>query len=210
MIHLPNKRFYMMRHGKTISNAQGYVAGALDVPLIEEGREEARRMSRVVRELVDRPRLIVHSHLGRARDTAAIVNEGQNLPLIENPAMAERSLGDWTGIPLETWIARRAQGLSPPNGETTEALHARVLSGLAEILKLPEQPVLVVSHGGVIRGVLLHFGCEVHGVKNCGLYEFVPPQETSSPWQVWMHGLETKVLAKTDARLAAMPKPSIS
>lgn len=66
---------------------------------------------------------------------------------------------DWSTIPRElfdTWAQNYAE-LSPPNGETFSQLQQRGLMFLDEMRSLyPEQHLLVVTHGGMIRALLAH------------------------------------------------------
>lgn len=108
-----------------------------------------------------RPASIVASPLSRARSTATILSRA--LPAVRRPgivvdeAWTEHTLGEWEGL-TEAEIgpdcARwRAGLLVPPGGEAPEATRARVRRGLAAAAALPG-PVLVVTHGGIIRAAL--------------------------------------------------------
>jgi broad specificity phosphatase PhoE len=188
MITVPAKHFYMIRHGETVANAEGWVAGSLDTPLTDKGRRQPQAARQVLETLPLKPKLIIHTGLSRTKDTAIILNENLNLPMLERATMAEWCLGDWASIPLKTWVERREAGLTPPNGESKEAFGQRVIGGLEEVLNLPEEPLLIVTHGGVFRALMRHYKLNIGNIENCHLYEFVPSTENAPfPWKVWSH-----------------------
>ncbi|MDD3181315.1 MAG: histidine phosphatase family protein [Alphaproteobacteria bacterium] len=195
MTTLPNKPFYMMRHGETVANAEGYAAGSFDTPLTEKGRAQALAARDGFEALSPRPALIVHSNLSRARETASIINERLQIPMIEKASMAEQCFGDWKGLSWSTIHERIMAGETPPNGESMEMLTDRVIAGLSDILSMPEEPILIATHGGVFDALLWHFGCKLDDVKNCHLYEFAPSHpDAAFPWEIWHHdlsGIET-------------------
>lgn len=187
---LPPKTFYMMRHGETQANAEGYAAGSFDTPLTERGRSQAMAARRVFESLSPYPTLIVHSYLSRSQDTANILNGNSALPKLENPLMAEQCFGDWKGLSWEIIHDRIMAGEIPPNGESMEMLTDRVMAGLSEVLALPTEPVLIVTHGGVFDALFWKFHCKVDDVKNCHIYRFTPTAvDQPFPWEVWHHDL---------------------
>lgn len=189
---IPLKPFYMIRHGETEANAAKIMAGSLDTPLTEKGRLQARDVQRVIENLAVKPRNIVHSHLSRARDTAAIINEVLKAPLHEDPDLAELHAGDWEGVPYAQCNRIFSTWEDPPNGETFAAFTARVRRAKTRALENHDGPVLIVCHGGVMRGLGRMYGLDVPGMfKNCHLYEFQPaPEKARFPWRVWSYGFD--------------------
>ncbi len=184
---LPLKHFYMIRHGQTEANKREVMAGSTDSPLTELGREQAKSVQKVVSELKVKPKTIVHSDLSRARDTAHIINEVLNVPMHEEPDIAEIHSGDWEGRPwaecedlLDGWP-------TPPNGETFDEFAERLRKGKKLHIEQHDGPVLLVCHGGVMRGFGAIYGLNTPGIfENCHLHEFHPdPENTHFPWQVW-------------------------
>ncbi len=212
MIVLPAKTVYMIRHGETVANAEGWVAGSIDTPLTEKGRSEPTVLRHYLETLSNIPKLIIYTPLSRSKDTAVILNENLNLPMMECASMTERCFGDWQGIPLETMRERRDAGLEPPNGEISEVFEKRVINGLEEILKLPDEPVLIVTHGGVFGALTGYYKCKIELVKNCHLYEFVPSTEKSPfPWKIWSHQVsEEGSASRMPVEIAEAPKASSS
>lgn len=148
---LPRSEFWFLRHGQTDYNAQGLSQGAIDIPLNEIGREQARRAAPLLagRGLVG----IVASPMQRARETAEIVNEHLGLPLAFEPDLREVVFGGMEGQPLQPWFADWMEGRStPPGAESFAEITARAGGALRRLLAQPG-PLLLVSHGAFFRAV---------------------------------------------------------
>jgi len=180
---IPLKPFYMIRHGESIANHDGYFSGNLDVKLTAQGIEQAKQAQVIFDNLEVKPSIIIHSHLSRARDTAAIMNENQQAPMVETPLLGEHHFGDWEKQPWDNVRPAFMDGQDPPNGETRIEFNARVKKGFIYALSRAEMP-LIVCHGGVFRGLFENFGIEIHGIENCALYQFNPHKAdaNSFPW----------------------------
>ncbi len=201
MAILPAKPFYLMRHGETEANARGVVAGSLDTPLTEKGRQQAQASKPILKALPRMPELIVHSPLSRAKETAEILNQNYGLPMQSRASIAEQNIGGWAGISLKEWIMRRDAGLSPPEGETSEEFMGRVMAGFEEILSLPANAIFIVTHAGVIRAFMMHYGHSFEFAGNAQVYAFIPGAKNASfPWKICRYGMspEGQVLSSSD------------
>ncbi len=186
---IPSKKFYMVRHGETVANVKGYAAGALDTPLTDRGRGQAEALRHIIETIKLSPKVIVHSHLSRARETASIMGASLEINLVENRDIAECSFGDWAGQPWKLVQERIRQGMEPPNGESGIAFLRRAMKGLCDVVSKYER-ALIVTHGGVFDALARHYGCAIADVENCHLYEFDPMvQPKKFPWDVWHHYL---------------------
>lgn len=196
---IPLRRFYMIRHGETEANAAQIMAGSLDSPMTPAGRDQARAVHRVIEDLRDKPTLIVHSHLSRARDTATIINEVLKVPMIEDPDFAEIHAGDLEGVGWEH-CSHFDDYRDMPNGERFEDFFARVRRAKNRVLGSEPGPVLIVSHGGVFRAFTKLYGIDIPGVRNCHLHEFSPvaasPENSPPvfPWDVWHYDYEATLI----------------
>ena len=139
---------WLVRHGETVSNADGRLSGWSDVPLSERGQEQARTLRPVLAE--ERFDGIWSSDLVRAVDTARLaVGE----PTVD-PRLREMDFGDlegrkWAEIGDEQRDAILAfDDYTAPGGESTSSLRARVLEFVEA---LPAGRHLIFSHGGAIR-----------------------------------------------------------
>ncbi len=178
-------KLLVIRHGQTDWNIQGLFQGDTDVPLNEEGRRQAREAaSQLSPGDAD---LILCSTLGRARETAAILNEVLHCPVIYRRELIERGFGEWEGRLIEECrrIPYMQSGMlynihdreSHYGIETAEALCGRISGILNEIKTYyPDRTVLLVSHGGTLRCLNAFFeGIAEDGslpriwIKNCEL-----------------------------------------
>lgn len=145
---------YLVRHGETDWNLHHRIQGSTDIPLNETGRAQARATGRL---LASRTwDAIVASPLSRAFETASIIaaENGLGTPSTLD-AIVERHYGEAEGL-AEDELGARFPGDTPvPGRETREAVAERVLPALMALAEShPDQSVIVVSHGGVIRSVV--------------------------------------------------------
>ncbi len=148
--------WHFVRHGESVANAQGWVAGHVDAELTRAGVEQAESLRPALAEL--RPGRVVSSDLARARRTAELA-WGDRAPGLEvHEALRERHLGAWE---RETLGTLRGDGRirtlyswrgTPPDGESQRMLAARVLTWLAAHDDGTE--TLLFVHGGLIRCVV--------------------------------------------------------
>lgn len=188
---------YLVRHGRTRSNADGLLTGSTDVPLDGLGLRQAERIAARIAEL-DRVDALLSSPLSRALATARAIGAriGREPELV--PDLVEISFGDLEGLTVERIeaehpeVAARMQDFDDhefawPGGESRRGFHRRVLAAFEAILaEHPGQAVAVVAHGGVIGSFL----AQVHGevandwrrfpIANCALTHLhVTPDHTA-------------------------------
>ena len=148
--------WHFVRHGQSVANAEGWVAGHVDTPLTELGKHQARQLRPALEGLsVER---VVASDLCRAHRTAELAWGHQTPPITSHPELRERDLGLWEREPLQTLRADgRIEALygwasHPPHGESQRALARRVLRWLAG--HDDGQDTLLFVHGGLIRCII--------------------------------------------------------
>ena len=158
-----NTRIFLVRHGATVLTAEDRFAGATDVPLSDEGREQARRLA--VRLSGEKITAIYASPLGRTLETARILAEPHALDVQTREELREISHGHWermTRCEVEEQFPDEAAAwdsdpytFAPVGGESGLAVTARALPALIEIVRAhPSANVLVVSHKATIRLLL--------------------------------------------------------
>jgi broad specificity phosphatase PhoE len=152
----------LVRHAETVWNAEERWQGQTDVPLSSRGREEVARVARRFEGAsFDR---VISSDLSRAYDTALGIANGASIE--RDPSLREMHLGAWCGLlhrevqeryPEQLLALQRGEPTRiGGDGETVGELSVRVSSALERIARQsPTERVLVVTHGGVIRSVLL-------------------------------------------------------
>lgn len=172
----------LVRHAETVWNAEERWQGQTDVPLSEHGRGEVALVARrFAGERFDR---VISSDLVRARDTAKGIAPGVEVE--PDPALREMNLGSWCGL-LHREVAERfpdqlralQRGEDTRiggDGETVVELAARVTAAVARIARESEGGrVLVVTHGGVIRALMLDllqlsgFSRPLYGSRNTAI-----------------------------------------
>jgi broad specificity phosphatase PhoE len=166
---MPETRFWMIRHALVEENARAMLYGVMDVELCPHTLIEQAPMYAALAKRLPRPAQWVVTPLMRTRRTAeAIFSAGY--PRAEwhtEPGLIEQNLGDWQGLPhaeLPAKLSMPAHAFwplggteRPPNGETFEELIARV-GPVMEALSTAyaDRDVVIVSHGGTIRGAVAH------------------------------------------------------
>ncbi len=89
---------YLCRHGQSQANADGILAGHLDSPLNEVGKQQAQELAQLAKGAKLKFDHVYCSPLSRARDTAIIIAEQTGSPEPEvMPQLIERDFGILTG-----------------------------------------------------------------------------------------------------------------
>ena len=154
--------FYLLRHGEHVLAGRVLAGRTPGVGLSERGRAEIGCVAE--RLAADGIAAIYASPLQRTRETAAIVAARLALPITCREDLIELDFGEWTGLTFDEvrrdgrWQAwSRHRGIATlPGGESMRAVQQRVVDALVELhAKHRHQSLLIVSHGDVIRAVLL-------------------------------------------------------
>jgi probable phosphoglycerate mutase len=153
--------FHLVRHGEREGGR--VLAGRMPgVGLTERGRAEIAAVAE--RLAGDGVVAIYASPLQRTRESAEIVAARLGLAIEFRDDLIELDFGEWTGATFESiradprWEAWRThRSLSRiPGGESMREVQRRAVEALMELgERHPEQTLLAVSHGDVIRSVLL-------------------------------------------------------
>jgi len=155
--------FGLIRHAPTLWNEKKIIQGQLDSSLSPAGKKQAASWGKELHGLAwDR---ILCSDLGRARETAGLINETLRLPLTSVPEFREQDWGRWSGLNLASIRAKQLQFLEqqvqagwefrPPGGESRREVLNRCLTALIQAQEAyPGELVLVVCHEGVIKCLL--------------------------------------------------------
>src|SRR5437660_2879380 len=91
--YLMHSRIFMVRHGATVLTKEDRFAGATDVELSDEGREQVRRLA--TRLQSEKIAAIYASPLGRTVETASILAEPHGLEVQTRDGLREISHGRW-------------------------------------------------------------------------------------------------------------------
>jgi 2,3-bisphosphoglycerate-dependent phosphoglycerate mutase len=154
-------RITLLRHGESTGNAQGVYQGRAEFDLSEKGRAQARSLGEYWLAHEVTYTQVISSPQARARQTAQIVSEILEIPLLFNDQWQEIDNGVLAGVPLETVLQKHPfpEIMTPfdPIGESGESnwdLYQRAGKVVQALVKKPAGDYLVVSHGGFLNRVL--------------------------------------------------------
>ena len=156
-------RIFLIRHGATQLTAEDRFAGATEVDLSDDGREQARRLG--VRLSDDAITAVYTSPMRRTMATAELVAAPHRLTPAARPGLREIDHGRWEGLTRAEVEARYADEyarweedpytFAPAGGECGLDVMARALPVLRQIVEAHQgENVAVVSHKATIRLVI--------------------------------------------------------
>ena len=150
-------RLILIRHGLTLWNKSGRYCGCKDVALSKEGKAQAKRLSKFLKDAkFDK---IYSSDRKRALQTARIIF--RQAKIVKAPLLREIDFGVLEGLRhkeillkypdfYRKWIKDPYQNCIP-QAESMNAFKKRVNRGIARIVRLnPGKELAIVCHGGVI------------------------------------------------------------
>ena len=136
-------RVYLVRHGATVLTAEDRFAGATNVQLSDEGRNQARGLARRLAQT--KIGAVYASPMDRTVETATIVAEPHGLEVKTAPGLKEisaRPMGRLTRKEVEQRFPEEAEAwdvdpytFSPEGGESGLAVTARALPVLIGIVQ---------------------------------------------------------------------------
>ena len=148
----------IIRHGETEWNRSGKQQGSLNSDLTETGVLQAR----AVRDSIETEyEVLLSSDLGRAVQTASIIQEKLNLEILLDQGIRERNLGILQGLTIPEFEAQypdecvqfktRDPDYVLPEGESSRQRFDRNIAALNEIAQTHiNKRVFIVAHGGVL------------------------------------------------------------
>lgn len=160
----------LLRHGQTTWNAERRWQGWADAPLSDLGaRQAVDAAAHLVGFGFTR---IAASDLGRARRTAEILSVELGLDpaaVVVERDLKERDVGPFSGRLTDDLILEFPDAFDPetrralyvPDGEPDDAVWARATGALTALVeRFPDDRLLAVSHGGVIRNLERRLGVD--------------------------------------------------
>lgn len=162
--------FVIIRHGQTPGNAERCYVGALDQPLSEKGRKQARAQKNVLASALSDVDRVYVSTLRRTHETAAILFPRADQVVVNG--IQEMDFGDFAGRSADemvddatyrSWVEGNCEGPCP-NGESKAEFTDRVCMSLEQMLRTAyargERRVVLVAHGGTMMASLSRFADE--------------------------------------------------
>ncbi len=179
---LLEKKFYYIRHGQTDWNAAGRMQGFMDIPLNETGRQQAYQAAEAIKgtEIAT----ICASPLGRALETAKILNQVLNCEIVILDELKEACFGNHEGLVDDGWFEAWKDGEFTPEGAETRAQFlTRATDAVNKAINRPG-PVLIAAHGGLYGAIKHHFDLpDYEPLPNCALAHHTPPTASNPKWQ---------------------------
>lgn len=162
------KTVYFVRHGESEANAARITAGSgLDADITHAGVTQAVKVGKLLKG--KGIELVVSSPQKRAYHTAFVIAKEigyDTEKIVTNKLFVERYLGSLTGKPREEVQLYFDMNATPPGGESTQAMHDRILAGLAWLKGQDANKILLVSHGGPGRMIRTIYRSERHNSIN--------------------------------------------
>lgn len=175
-----------VRHGQTDWNVAGRFQGSSDTPLNDLGRAQAAEAAEYLHDQLPHIRwaAVRHSPLHRAGETAAIIAASIGVTdMSALPALSERHWGvaegrtwdeltdRWPKLGVDSEQARN----KIPGAEPLDLLDARGIFAVeSTAVQHPNQTVLMVSHGTLMRSTLSRLlGFDIGDVPNAGVLVLV-------------------------------------
>ncbi|MDP2606949.1 MAG: histidine phosphatase family protein [Deltaproteobacteria bacterium] len=159
----------LVRHGATDWNLQGRCQGVTDRELSEVGVRQAEQIAALLSS--ESIQAIYSSDLRRARQTADLISQPHNLPVLIEENIRELNHGALEGLTfneikqsysefLARWRTEPAE-IQVPGGEKLTDVAERAWEGVARIAErhVAAESIVVVSHNFPILGIV----CRVTG-----------------------------------------------
>jgi broad specificity phosphatase PhoE len=154
----------LIRHGETAWNKNLRFQGHTDIPLCEEGIEQAKLASKKINGNFD---IVYASPLNRAYTTASILCEHTPIaPIIYND-LKEINFGPWEGHTLDqikelypndynNWSNDPVDGFFTGGDKSLKEVSTRCKDAILDIVSNNKgKTILIVAHGGILRAGLI-------------------------------------------------------
>lgn len=155
----PELTFTIVRHGETDWNVEKKIQGHTNTPLNETGKLQSEQLAL---ELQDIPfAACFSSDLEQSVEMASILLAGREIPFTTDSRLRERNFGTFEGMKQADFYSLKAEKRKV---ESDAAIYERVKAFFNEVIQQNYNTetksyegghFLVVTHGGVIRNLIL-------------------------------------------------------
>jgi broad specificity phosphatase PhoE len=157
-------RVILTRHYQTHFNAEGRILGWGNSPPYHDWKDNVDFIDTRLHENGINFDAVYSSDLERAQETAKIYADSFGIPeVISIPELNEINYGKLQ-TRKKSWVSehypqhKKDPDLVYPDGESFRQMQQRSVEYLSSLaLAHPQHTVLIVSHAGVIRGIVSHF-----------------------------------------------------
>lgn len=161
-------RVYLVRHGETKGNKEGYFRGRYDYPLNENGLFQAKEVAKYFKDKkID---IIYSSPLKRAYQTAMEIAKIKNMEVIKDEGFNNLYFSSWEGKPKELikkefpllwkkWL-EEPEDLKVNDSETIDQVGSRAKERLLQIISelgknnQNQYSILIATHRVVIKSLI--------------------------------------------------------
>ena len=160
-------RILLVRHGETEWNRIRRFQGRSDVPLNQEGRDQAHALAQALKN--ERLTAIYSSPLVRAMETARLIQAFHpSISLLKEEGLIEMDLGEFEGMEGRYWAEQYPDfrtlwqespaSVKMPGGESLQEVQTRAIDTLERITQIypPDSTLLISSHNFVNLTILCH------------------------------------------------------
>lgn len=166
------KILYLFRHGETNWNKDKIVQGVANIPLNENGIQQAKELAESL--LTSGIEHIYTSDLDRAYRTGQIIAERLSIEIEKVNNLREISFGNFAGKMIKTVNEEMDENFyqnfskTPeyddfvfPNGNSKKVVRIRFVNCVEEILKNTKYNIIaIVAHGMVLKQFFYHYNHE--------------------------------------------------
>ncbi|MCL4348238.1 MAG: histidine phosphatase family protein, partial [Candidatus Thermoplasmatota archaeon] len=174
---------YLVRHGETDWNNDGRFQGHVNIPLNEKGKIQAQEAYERLKAInFD---LIYSSDLGRAAETARIINAHREIPIRYDQRLRERDAGKYSGLTLseiakikgvDLTISKYVSDDILEGIEPLSQLISRVTEFIDHLMNSKFKRCLIIGHGGslsIIASNLTGIPFKEMMFRNCGIKKVI-------------------------------------
>lgn len=175
-------KIYYVRHGQTDWNlARKMQGGQTERNLNETGIKQAEETKNKLQNI--KYDMVICSPMNRAKQTAEIIINGKDMPIIFDERLRERKLGELEGHPIteacEKQIWDYPLDYKINGGESLSEFEERILDFLRDIKKkYNDKTILIIAHGGVAKVIKAYLygkpesgNLDDYGMDNCEIIE---------------------------------------
>lgn len=173
-------KVYFVRHGQSMANLQGIVAGSGESPLTETGVSQAHIEAGIILQKEIRFDKIIASPISRALDTARIIARQigfDEKAIVVTDLLKERNVGSFEGKTHIEFKAASEIDKEAAGCETLADLYERVVRANKFILNTAQENenILIVGHAGFYRMAR----CVAEGLEPEATYSLDEPKNST-------------------------------
>lgn len=154
-------KIFLIRHGRTDWNDLNLWQGNCDEPLNQAGFEQARRLAeRLSKQSVQ---IVFSSPLSRAYQTAKVISEELQVPIIVDERLKECEISLWNGLTMQETLQRFGKEYqlwsNHPDAqidgvESLQNVQDRLVQFIEDVLRKSFESIAVVSHAISLRTLI--------------------------------------------------------